>query len=66
MEFDPSMQYHWGLAPIYFTFGMGFYAFYSIMRGISRVKDHPNAKPSLMEDIKRARIDLAKAGFEFG
>ncbi|CAD6196155.1 unnamed protein product [Caenorhabditis auriculariae] len=61
LSYIPKFLLHFVLyAPIYAIIGLGIYALFSVVYGVSKFNDCPEARKELVEEIKEARTDLKK------
>lgn len=61
----PKLHLFWRLLPIESIILWGIYAALSVLNAVKNVKDYPEAKMSLLEDIKKAKEQLSKSGFDW-
>ena len=61
----PNFHFFWKLLPIQLVICWGIYAALSVLNAVRRVKDYPDAQDELFNDIKKAKDQLSKAGFDW-
>ena len=61
----PTFHILWKLMPIELLFLWGIYAALSVLNAVGNVKDYPESKVELLDDIKKAKERLSKAGFDW-
>mmetsp|Transcript_73803 Transcript_73803/g.117673 ORF Transcript_73803/g.117673 Transcript_73803/m.117673 type:complete len:97 (+) Transcript_73803:97-387(+) len=61
----PNLHLFWRFLPIELLFMWGVYAGLSVLNNVRNVKDYPESKNELLRDIKHAKEQLTKAGFDW-
>ena len=61
----PKLHLFWRLIPIELLFIFGFYSVFSVLNAVRKVEDFPKSKQQLLDDIKDAKEQLSKAGFDW-
>ena len=64
-DHHPSLKFHWQLSIIYVPILWGLYAAFSVLNAVRNVKDYPESKHELLDDIQKAKEQLSKAGFDW-
>ena len=64
-DHHPNLLMFWEALPIELAVLWGAYAVLSVLNAVRNVKDHPQAKLALLEDIKKAKEQLSDAGFDW-
>ena len=61
----PTGHLFWKLLPLEGLVLWGLYAAASVLNAVRNVKDFPESKTELLEDIKAAQEALSKSGFDW-
>jgi|APCry1669190591_1035303.scaffolds.fasta_scaffold37682_1 Dolichol-phosphate mannosyltransferase subunit 3 (DPM3) len=64
-KIDPEIKKYIDASPALLLLSLGVYAVLSVVVGVLTFGDAGNASERLAEDVKRAKLGLAKKGFNF-
>ena len=61
----PSFHLFWKILPLEAIVVWGLYAVFSVLSAVRNVKDYPESKGDLLNDIKEAKHGLSQKGFDW-